>query len=100
MRKWNNHQSDAFQLQRIRRELNAITTAEMYIFVSTLYGMYIEEGKKRIDDYKHMTMFDVRSEIKLRAQMLRAQNVSRVKHHFEEEDKRSRALLEELKRSL
>ncbi len=90
----------AYKVQKARRELIEVMQNEVYIFLSTLFGNHIEEGRKRIADFGDMTMFDVGSEIKLRTQMMRTHNNARVRHHFEEEQKKQDQLLARLKATM
>lgn len=91
--------SEAFRYQKARREILRGFNDETYIFLSTLFGTHIEEGKKRISDYGNMTMFDVVSEIKMRTMMLQGYNRAKIRHHFEEEKRKQDELLARLKAS-
>jgi hypothetical protein len=92
-----NVQSQAFQWQKLRREMYDITNLERYILLSVFYGLHIEDGIKRVKDYNDMTMYDMGSELKIRIQRLEGQNKARIKQHFEDEEKKVKDLLEKLK---
>lgn len=98
MNHWNPYQSSAYQQEVLRRRTIDLLSTEFYVFLSTFYGNYIEDGTKRIKDYRDMTFFDVTSELRLRVQMIRAMNNNKVKHHFEEDRKKQIELLEKLKK--
>ena len=87
-------------IQQMRRELIKIINREIYIFLATFFGNQLDDGKRRVRDYKDMTMFDVRSEVQLRVQSMKGYNDAKVKHHYEEEKKRQDELLSKLKASM
>lgn len=97
-RKWNNHQSDAFQMEQLRKKSLELLSKEYYIFLSTFYGGSILDGDKSIKDYAHLTYYDITSELKIRIQMLKGYNDAKVRKYYEDEDKRQKELLEKLKR--
>lgn len=98
-KKWNDKQSYAYQMQRLRKESMEIALEERFVFISTFFGVIIEEGNKRISDYNDMTMADVTNEIKVRIQMLISKNNAKIKKHFKEQRKQENELLARLKAS-
>lgn len=89
--------AEFFVLQDVRRRLIDIISREHYTFLSTFYSDHIQEGKKTIKDYGKLTMFDIRSELRLRTQILRTTSNQKVKAHFKEQNRRQQELLEKLK---
>jgi nucleoside-specific outer membrane channel protein Tsx len=97
-RKWNKHQSDAYQLEQMRRQSIKMLSSEYYIFLAAFYGNKITDGDTSIKDYAHLTYFDISSELKIRIQMLKGYNDARVRKYYEDEEKRQYELLEKLRR--
>lgn len=99
LKKTSDTRSIAYLIQVRRRRIIEAINEELYIFLSTFYGTHIQDGYKRVKDYKTLTMFDISSELRVRIKLIHNQNESRIKNHFKTEKKKQNDLLETLKRS-
>lgn len=94
--KYNEHQSLVFQQECIRYRLPTAFAQEYFIFLTTLYGRKFETGDARIQDFSMMTMADICDEIKLRTNMLQADNQMKIQLYKDKKKKDQDKAIQEL----
>lgn len=74
-------------------------TNEYLSILAILYGPQIEQGLKRISDYRDMTMLEAENEFRIRTMMLQGQRLRKKRILREEHEAAESALMEQLKKS-
>ncbi len=93
---YNPYQSVTYQIESMKNRSRKALLQEYLIFLATLYGGSIQDGTKSIQDYKHLTMQEVRIEIQLRTKMLRNSTNAKIRKHVETEKRKQDEILRRL----
>lgn len=88
----------SYQIEIARNKNRAIIREEYLTFIHVLYRNQIENGYKRIKDFKDMTMLDIQNEIMLRTRIIAGDNQRELDKQKEAQKRYEQQLLEHFKK--